>query len=109
MSVLFERARRMQSSRVRTSLPPATWSCSSCGGGSSAAAFCRGPLLRAASSCGLSCAFEEALHTRLTLITAKKTQSILIHHPPKFYFRPTGLLLPKYFYALFASCSKGTF
>src|SRR5260370_41085394 len=96
MAVLFERARRMQSSRVRTSLPPATWSCSSCGG-SSAVAFCRGPLLRAASSCGLSCGFEEEVHTRLTLITAQKIQSILIHHPPKLFVEQTGLLVASRF------------
>src|SRR5260370_38265462 len=89
MSVLFERARRIESPRWRPRLPPATWSWRSLGG-SSAFAFCRGPLLRAASSCGLSCAFEEAVHTRLTLITAKKIQSILIHHPPEIVCRTDG-------------------
>src|SRR2546426_7573026 len=81
MSVLFERARRMLSSSARTSLPPATWSCSPCGGGSSAAAFCRGSLLRAVSSCGLSCALEEAVYVKVALITGKKKQSAPIHHP----------------------------
>src|SRR2546426_7884767 len=97
MSVLLERPRRMRSSSARTSLPPASWSCSRCGGGSSAAAFCRGSLLRAVSSCGLSCAFEEAVHVRLALITAKKKQSVLIHHPHEIVVEPASLLVANRF------------
>src|SRR5260370_35654386 len=88
----------MEPSGASTSLPPARWSCSSCGGGRTAAAFCRGPLLRAASSCGVSCAFEEAVNTRLTLITAKKIQSVIHHPPPRLFVEQTGLLVANRFH-----------